>query len=204
MPIRHQPLGRGAGLVGDGLAGKHAGNLLAPALAVEHEHACRHGLAFGPVHGLLGDQDMLIGERRDLRRMGHGEDLHLAPSRARRSPTAAAVAPPTPASTSSKTSVGAEPRAASTTFSASMKRASSPPDATFIKGPGSVPGLVRTKKATRSMPCGPPSCRLTVSILVIELRLVELERRKLGHDLVIEPLGRASLRASLKDVAALA
>ena len=31
---RHQPLGRGAGLVGDGLAGKHAGNLLAPALAV--------------------------------------------------------------------------------------------------------------------------------------------------------------------------
>ncbi len=43
------------------------------------------------------------------------------------------------------------------TFRARMMRASSPPEATFIKGPGSVPGLVRTQNATRSIPCGPPS-----------------------------------------------
>ncbi len=47
-----------------------------------------------------------------------------------------------------------------------MKRASSPPEATFIMGPGSVPGLVATQKATRSMPLGPPSARSTVSIWV--------------------------------------
>ena len=46
---------------------------------------------------------------------------------------ASATAPPTPVSISSNTSVGAEPRSASTTFSASRKRASSPPEATFIK-----------------------------------------------------------------------
>ena len=57
---------------------------------------------------------------------------------------ASATAPPTAVSISSKTSVGAEPRSASATFSASRKRASSPPEATFISGPAAVPGLVRT------------------------------------------------------------
>ena len=68
---------------------------------------------------------------------------------------ASATAPPTPVSISSNTSVGAEPRSASTTLSASRKRASSPPEATFISGPGRVPGLVCTQNSTRSMPCGP-------------------------------------------------
>ena len=68
---------------------------------------------------------------------------------------ASATAPPTPVSISSNTRVGAEPRSASTTFSASRKRASSPPEATFISGPGRVPGLVCTQNSTRSMPCGP-------------------------------------------------
>ena len=103
-------------------------------------------------------------------------------SRARRSPTAAAVAPPTPASTSSNTKVGAEPRAASTTFSARMYCASSPPEATFISGPGSVPGLVLTQKATRSMPPGPPAPNSSVSILGDEARFVELQRRELAGD----------------------
>src|SRR2546429_2710053 len=58
-------------------------------------------------------------------------------SRARRKPIASATAPPAPVSISSNTKVGAEPRSASTTFSASRKRASSPPDATFISGPRS-------------------------------------------------------------------
>ena len=53
--------------------------------------------------------------------------------------------------------LGAEPLSASTTFSASKKRASSPPDATFISGPGRVPGLVCTQNSTRSMPSGPPA-----------------------------------------------
>ncbi len=70
--------------------------------------------------------------------------------RASRAPMASATAPPAPASISSKTSVGAEPRSASTTFSASMKRDSSPPDATFISGPGRVPGFVCTQNSTRS------------------------------------------------------
>ena len=67
---------------------------------------------------------------------------------------ASATAPPTPVSISSKTSVGAEPLSASTTFRASMKRASSPPDATFISGPGFVPGLVWAQNSTRSKPGG--------------------------------------------------
>src|SRR6185312_1423776 len=68
---------------------------------------------------------------------------------------ASATAPPTPVSISSNTKVGAEPRSASTTLSASRKRASSPPEATFISGPGRVPGLVCTQNSTRSMPFGP-------------------------------------------------
>src|SRR5438552_2788746 len=70
---------------------------------------------------------------------------------------ASATAPPAPVSTSSKMSVDAEPRSASTTLSANRKRASSPPEATFISGPGRVPGLVCTQNSIRSMPCGPPS-----------------------------------------------
>ncbi len=78
---------------------------------------------------------------------------------------ASATAPPTPVSISSKTSVGAEPRSASTTLSASRKRASSPPEATFISGPGRVPGLVCTQNSTRSMPFGPAaSASLTISV----------------------------------------
>src|SRR5437764_1409080 len=70
-------------------------------------------------------------------------------------PIASATAPPTPVSISSNTRVGAEPRSDSTTLSASRKRDSSPPEATFISGPGLVPGLVCTQNSTRSKPCGP-------------------------------------------------
>ena len=51
---------------------------------------------------------------------------------------------------------GAEPRA-STTFSASMKRASSPPEAILPSGPNGWPGLVQTSNATRSAPSAPQS-----------------------------------------------
>ena len=84
---------------------------------------------------------------------------------ASRTPMASATAPPTPVSISSNTSVGAEPRSASTTLSASRKRASSPPEATFISGPGRVPGLVCTQNSTRSMPFGPAAAAsLTISV----------------------------------------
>ncbi len=72
--------------------------------------------------------------------------------RARRSPTASAVAPPMPLSTSSNTRHGVEPFWASTTLSASISRASSPPEATRASGPGSWPGLVAISKAIRSAP----------------------------------------------------
>ena len=78
---------------------------------------------------------------------------------------ASATAPPTPVSISSNTSVGAEPRSASTTLSASRKRASSPPEATLISGPGRVPGLVCTQNSTRSMPLGPAeAASLSISV----------------------------------------
>ena len=98
--------------------------------------------------------------------------------RASRWPIASETAPPTPVSISSKTSVGAEPRSASTTFSASMKRDSSPPDATFISGPGRVPGLVCTQNSTRSKPAG-VAARLVGLDLRDEARALELERRQL-------------------------
>ncbi len=36
-----------------------------------------------------------------------------------------------------------------------MKRASSPPEATFISGDNGVPGFAATTNSTRSTPCGP-------------------------------------------------
>ena len=92
--------------------------------------------------------------RRHLRRMGHGQDLQPLASRARRSPTAAAGRRRHRCRPRRRSRVGAEAAADSTTFSARMKRDNSPPEATFIKGPGSVPGLVRPRNATRSMPLG--------------------------------------------------
>ena len=72
----------------------------------------------------------------------------VSATRARRSPTDAAVAPPTPESTSSNTNVGTAVPAERTTFTASIKRANSPPEAIFASGPGSCPGLVAIRKRT--------------------------------------------------------
>ena len=76
-------------------------------------------------------------------------------TRARRAPTAAAVAPPTPLSTSSNTSVGTDPPLISTTFSASISRDSSPPEAILSSAPGVWPGLVEIRKVARSTPLAP-------------------------------------------------
>ena len=73
-------------------------------------------------------------------------------------PTAVAAVPPMPASTSSNTSVRAAsplrracPSAAlSTRRRASIDRASSPPDATFVSGCSGEPGLAASRNCTRS------------------------------------------------------
>ncbi len=62
-----------------------------------------------------------------------------------------------PLSTSSKISVGTDEVPASTSFSASMKRDSSPPEAIFASVPNGAPGFVATSKCTRSVPCSPQS-----------------------------------------------
>ena len=64
----------------------------------------------------------------------------VSPSARRRSPTARAVWPPTPASTSSNTSVRDSPVPA-TVISASITRESSPPDAASRIGAAGTPGL---------------------------------------------------------------
>src|SRR5438067_882276 len=58
-----------------------------------------------------------------------------------------------PWSTSSNTSVGTASCCARTTFSASMSRESSPPEATFESGRASSPTLSCTSNVTSSAPC---------------------------------------------------
>src|SRR5205807_9310703 len=103
----------------------------------------------------LADEELPAGTRRNLRRMGDRQYLQAFGEARELMPIASATSPPTPVSISSKTSVGAEPLAASTTLSASMKRASSPPEATLINGASGVPGLAATRNSILSMPWGP-------------------------------------------------
>ena len=75
------------------------------------------------------------------------------PSARSRSPTARAVWPPTPASTSSNTSVRDSP-APATVISASITRESSPPEAVSRSGAAGTPGLGASMNSTRSAPVG--------------------------------------------------
>ena len=70
-----------------------------------------------------------------------------------RTPDARAASPPTPASTSSNTSVGGA--SLSTSRVASMTLASSPPDATFSSGRAASPGLAANSQPTSSPLPGP-------------------------------------------------
>ena len=80
------------------------------------------------------------------------------------------------------------PRSAITTLSASMNRASSPPDATFMSGPGWVPGLVRTQNSNRSIPCDPGLSG--VDEMAVENRaLVKPQRLEFRVYRLVEPLG---------------
>ena len=62
-----------------------------------------------------------------------------------------------PASTSSKTSVGAPAGEAATLMIASITRASSPPDAISRSAPAGTPGLGAITNSTSSPPLGPTS-----------------------------------------------
>ena len=81
-----------------------------------------------------------------------------SPSARSRSPTARAVWPPTPASTSSNTSVRDSPPPA-TVISASMTRDSSPPEADSRSGAAGTPGLGASISSTRSAPVAAISVR---------------------------------------------
>ena len=70
-----------------------------------------------------------------------------------------------------------------------MKRDSSPPEAIRTSGPNGAPGLVETSNSTRSRPAGPG---LGLGERGAEAGEVELQRRKLGGDRRVEPLGRGS------------
>ena len=97
----------------------------------------------------LDDADLRVGLRGHLGQVG--DDQHLAvraPPRAAPRPRASAAAPPTPASTSSKTIVCGPPRP--TRRMASMARASSPPEATRASGWRGSPTLAPEQQLTGS------------------------------------------------------
>ena len=89
----------------------------------------------------------------------------------RRSPTAAAVAPPTPASTSSKINVATLLVPVNTTFRANRMRLSSPPEAIFPMVPGILPGLVAIKNSTVSMPVSDQEGSLKIVMLLLNIVL---------------------------------
>ena len=89
-------------------------------------------------------------------RVGHHQHLHRSATRARRSPTAAAVAPPMPVSTSSKTSVGTgEPRPARPSAPASGATARRP-RRSCASGPGGLARVGRDQEADALRAVGRP------------------------------------------------
>ena len=114
-----------------------------------------------------------------------------SPSARSRSPTARAVWPPTPASTSSNTSVRDSPVPA-TVISASITRDSSPPDAASRSGAAGTPGLGASMNSTRSAPVGAD----LVARLELDLERGVLHRER--RELLAHPLGqlRRGLRAA--------
>ena len=142
MPGSDEARSCSPGLLCNLFACEHAGNLLATAAKIERLRAGFDGDSFAITARGFVKPEVRVRVRGHLRRMRYGQDLRTPPNRARRSPIADAVAPPTPVSISSKTRTGAVVFSARTTLSASRNRASSPPEATFINGPGFDPGLV--------------------------------------------------------------
>ena len=109
--------------------------------------------------------------------------------RASRRPISIAAAPPTPASTSSKTKVGTGSLPAITTSIASITRESSPPEAPRETGRGSAPGM-RLEQDRRPGRGRARRARASASTLTREARIGHRERRELGGHRVGEPRRR--------------
>ena len=137
-----------------GLAGQHAGDLLAPRAGVQRVDLGRRPAA----DARLRDPQMRRATGCDLRaEWVTTSTCTWSATRASRSPTAAAVAPPMPESTSSNTRVGTVLPLDSTTFSASISRDSSPPEAIFASGPGVLPRVGGDQEAHRVDPLRTPA-----------------------------------------------
>ena len=87
----------------------------------------------------LDHDEVRVGERRDLCEVRHDEHLVLRGERLQARADRDAVAPPMPASISSKTSTGTVSACPSTPLSASITRETSPPDAMRASGRGVSP-----------------------------------------------------------------
>ena len=183
-PLLHRPLpirlgGGGARLVGDLGAGQHAGDLLA---ALAPSSSARD---VGARRGRPRSHALADRQCRSARAATCGAWVTTSTCRAR--PAAPAARRPRRPSRRRRrrrprrrSASAREPRSASTTFSASMKRDSSPPEAILAIGPGRGPGLVATSKPTRSQPSGPPAVGVQRLDLDDEPRPLELQRRQLG------------------------
>src|SRR5256714_970093 len=99
-----------------------------------------------------------------------------------------------PLSTSSKIRVGTEEVPARTSFSANMKRDSSPPEAMRASGPNPAPGFVATSKCTRSQPCSPQSFSARA---VSTVRKRALSRRS-GFSSAATPASRRAAESGLR------
>ena len=95
---------------------------------------------------------MLVRLRCHLRQVRDAQHLAVVAEPAHQRADASATAPPTPASASSKISVGTGFACAAITAIASPIRDSSPPDATRASGRGVAPACAATRNSTSSVP----------------------------------------------------
>ena len=124
------------------VARQHPAQLDHPGMGVEGDDL---GPGPAPVLG-LPDPDLSIGQSGHLGQVGDHQHLGVPAEPGQGPPTAVAAAPPTPESTSSNTITPGESVVASRT--ASMVRASSPPEAALASGCMGSPGLAPRRNVT--------------------------------------------------------
>ena len=110
----------------------------------------------------------MVGACRHLGRMRNGEHLHAAGEL--RKPHANGIGHRTahPRIDFVENERWCGPAVGEHDFEREQETRNSPPDATFIKGPGRVPGFVCTQNSTRSKPFGPADAE-SLSICVENL-----------------------------------
>jgi hypothetical protein len=144
------------------------------------------GDALALVERVLGNQQMLVGPPATCGACVTAITWTCSASRDSRAPIASATAPPTPVSISSNPA-WARAAVGQHHLERQQDRDSSPPEATFISGPGLVPGLICTQNSTRSIRAAPAS---SIGLdLGREFCALELQRREFGVDRLVELLG---------------